>query len=71
MPAYSVPVFIRISPEIEKTGTFKYKKTDLVEEGFDPNKIHDPLYFASGPDSAYVNLDHNMYNKIHSSEVRI
>ena len=66
-----MPVFIRISPEIEKTGTFKYKKTDLVEEGFDPNKIRDPLYFASGPDLTYVDLDQSMYDKIHSSEVRI
>ena len=29
LPKYSIPVFLRISPEIEKTGTFKYKKTDL------------------------------------------
>ena len=71
LPAYSVPVFIRISPEIEKTGTFKYKKTDLVEEGFNPNKIQDPLYFASGPDSTYIDLDQNMFDKIYSSEVRI
>ena len=71
LPAYSVPVFIRISPEIEKTGTFKYKKTDLVEEGFNPNKIQDPLYFASGPDSTYIDLDQNMFDKIYSSEVRL
>ena len=62
---------IRDSPEIEKTGTFKYKKTDLVEEGFNPNKIQDPLYFASGPDSTYIDLDQNMFDKIYSSEVRI
>ena len=60
-----------ISPEIEKTGTFKYKKTDLVEEGFNPNKIQDPLYFASGPASTYIDLDQNMFDKIYSSEVRI
>ena len=64
-------MLIRISPEVAKTGTFKYKKTERIEEGFDPKNINDPLYFASGPDSTYVDLDRNMYNKIHSSEVRI
>ena len=45
LPKYSVPLFIRISEEIEKTGTFKYKKVDLAKEGFDPDKISDQLYW--------------------------
>ena len=46
LPKYSIPVFIRISPEIEKTGTFKYKKTDLAKEGFDPQVVNEPLYLS-------------------------
>ncbi len=30
---------------IDVTATFKQKKVDLVKEGFDPDKIADPLYF--------------------------
>ena len=38
LPFYARPVFIRIQPAIETTGTFKYRKVDLVKEGFDPAK---------------------------------
>ena len=71
LPVYSVPVFIRISPEIEKTGTFKYKKTDLVKDGYDPNKIQDPIYYASGGDKRYINLDQDSFQKINTLEIRV
>ena len=71
MPKYSVPVFLRISPEIEKTGTFKYKKTDLVKDGFDPNTISDELYFADMTTNQYVKLDVDLFQKIHNQEVRV
>ena len=71
LPKYSIPVFIRISPEIEKTGTFKYKKTDLAKEGFDPQVVKEPLYFASGEENKYIILDTNLFVKINNQEVRI
>ena len=71
LPKYSVPLFIRISEEIEKTGTFKYKKVDLAKEGFDPEKISDQLYFASMEDAKYINLDKDLFSKINNQEVRV
>ena len=38
-------------PAIETTGTFKYRKVDLVRDGFDPAKIEQALYFDH-PDRA-------------------
>lgn len=52
LPAYAVPVFIRIKAEQETTATFKYRKVDLKREGFDPAQVNDPLYVrwsAKGP----------------------
>ncbi|MGB6085416.1 long-chain-acyl-CoA synthetase, partial [Parvibaculum sp.] len=45
LPDYAVPVFLRIQPEMEVTGTFKHRKVELVKEGFDPSTISEPLYF--------------------------
>ncbi len=45
LPAYARPLFLRLQPEIEITGTFKQKKGELVAEGFDPAKIADPIYY--------------------------
>src|ERR1700742_39686 len=42
---YARPVFLRLQPQIDVTGTFKQRKVDLVREGFDPSTISDPLYW--------------------------
>ena len=36
LPAYARPLFIRIRPALEITGTFKQKKQELIDDGFDP-----------------------------------
>lgn len=54
LPAYAVPVFIRIREEQEITGTFKYKKVDLKNDGFDPSKIQDPLYILLPNSDRYL-----------------
>ena len=35
-PPYARPLFLRIRKNMDLTGTFKYSKTDLVRQGFDP-----------------------------------
>ena len=44
LPAYAAPLFIRLLAEVETTGTFKYKKTDLKHVAYDPAQTSDPLY---------------------------
>ncbi len=40
LPAYAHPIFIRVQKTIEKTSTFKFKKVELVNEGYDiVNKV--------------------------------
>ncbi|WP_449284876.1 long-chain-acyl-CoA synthetase [Marinobacter sp. PE14] len=34
LPAYAVPVFVRVTHAIEKTGTFKYRKVDIQKLGY-------------------------------------
>ena len=51
LPSYARPVFLRIQPEMEVTGTFKLMKGDLRREGYDLATINDPLYRdEAGPD---------------------
>jgi citronellyl-CoA synthetase len=44
LPPYARPLFLRITPELKVTGTFKFMKTSLRSEGYDPEKVKDPLY---------------------------
>ncbi|MEM6898937.1 MAG: long-chain-acyl-CoA synthetase [Pseudomonadota bacterium] len=64
LPAYAVPIFIRVQTEAETTGTFKYRKVDLVEEGFDPDKAGDPLWFAHPDRGEYVPLTHDVFESV-------
>jgi citronellyl-CoA synthetase len=57
LPSYARPVFLRIEPEIDVTGTFKMVKGELREQGYDPNKISDPLYVMKPGSSVYEPLD--------------
>ena len=57
LAAYARPLFLRILPEMEITGTFKHRKVDLVREGFDPRKIPDAIYFRDAAAGRYVPLD--------------
>ncbi len=34
MPAYAVPVFLRIQKQMQTTGTFKYQKNTLKTQAF-------------------------------------
>ena len=70
LPDYAQPVFIRMQPEMEVTGTFKYRKMDLVADGFDPDRIRGPLYYKS-LNKGYVKMSKPTYAKIVSGGVRL
>ena len=69
LPPYAQPVFLRLLPEIAVTGTFKYRKLDLVAQGFDPAVVKDPLY-VRGPRS-FQKLTRAVYAKILPGETRL
>ncbi|KAI3371198.1 hypothetical protein L3Q82_023835 [Scortum barcoo] len=71
LPAYARPRFIRIQPCLELTGTFKMKKVKLVEEGFNPAHIKDPLYFLDTEKETYVPLTGEIYRAIISREIKL
>ena len=70
LPAYARPVFLRLQREIEITGTFKYRKVDLVAEGFDPGRINEPL-FVSEAGGRYQPLDEAQFRKICDGDIRL
>ncbi|XP_072290618.1 long-chain fatty acid transport protein 2 [Eucyclogobius newberryi] len=71
LPAYARPRFIRIQPSLEVTGTFKMKKVKLVEEGFNPANISDPLYFLDMDKKTYIPLTEEIYNAILTRQIKL
>lgn len=56
LPAYAVPLFLRLSTQLETAGTFKHKKTPLKEQGYDVARCEDPLYAWLPGSDRYVPL---------------
>ncbi|WP_374572670.1 long-chain-acyl-CoA synthetase [Phenylobacterium sp.] len=63
LPAYAQPLFVRILPAIEVTGTFKQRKVDLVEDGFDPFKSKSPIYFHA-PGKGFIKVTKTVFEKL-------
>jgi fatty-acyl-CoA synthase len=53
LPAYAMPLFVRLVDSMEHTTTFKSRKVDLREQGYGAD-VEDPLYVLAGRDEGYV-----------------
>ena len=71
LPAYARPVFLRLQPEMEITGTFKQRKVELVKEGFDPKAVADPLYWFDPATGHYEPLDAARHGEIVSGRMKL
>jgi fatty-acyl-CoA synthase len=70
LPVYACPLFLRLCPQAELTGTFKYAKADLVRQGFNPSQCADSLYFHHPEPRAFVPLDAPLYDSILAGAIR-
>ena len=71
LPDYARPVFLRIVPTLEVTGTFKLRKQELVDEGYDPARVSDPLYFDAARHGRYERVDALLHQRIAQGLERI
>jgi fatty-acyl-CoA synthase len=71
LPAYAMPVFVRLQRESEVTGTFKLRKVELQAEGWDPERVSEPLFVRDDDARAYVALDATRARSIHQGSARL
>ena len=71
LPDYARPVFVRIVPTLEMTGTFKLRKQDLALDGYDAGKVRDALYVDDRQAQAYVSLDEPTYARLLAGKLRL
>jgi fatty-acyl-CoA synthase len=70
LPPYARPLFLRIRKNMDLTGTFKYSKTDLVRQGFNPASSDDVVYFNHLELGAFTRLDQELYERIQMGAIR-
>ena len=67
LPGYQRPYFLRVQRNMRVTGTFKHQKVDYRSEGYDPERVGDPLYFLDG--NHYIPLDTALHDRIVAGEI--
>ncbi|HEY8572005.1 long-chain-acyl-CoA synthetase [Phenylobacterium sp.] len=70
LPTFAQPLFVRIMPDLQTTGTFKVRKMDLVADGYDPAKVKGPLFFHD-PKKGYVKATKAVLDKIAQGAVKV
>jgi fatty-acyl-CoA synthase len=70
LPPYARPLFLRIRKDMDLTGTFKYSKTDLVRQGFNPASSGDAVYFNDLELGTFTQLDQQLYERIQMGAIR-
>jgi fatty-acyl-CoA synthase len=71
LPAYARPLFLRLQRGTDITGTFKYRKVDLVRSGYDPASTDDPIYFDHPDEGRYVPMTVELFERINSGAIRV
>jgi fatty-acyl-CoA synthase len=62
------PCFLRLVSQLERTDSFKIKKAGFAEDGVDPSRIRDRLFYRSG--DGYLPLGAAEYERILASQLR-
>jgi len=71
LPAYARPVFVRFQKDVETTGTFKYRKVDLVKEGYDARATVDPVFVVDNEARSYQPVTPELIQKINGGAIRL
>ena len=71
LPAYARPLFVRVAAAVDVTGNFKNRKSRLQDEGFDPSRTGDALWFRDDEARRYMPLDATLHAAIASGAKRL
>ena len=70
LPSYARPRFLRLMEEMELTGTYKLKKTDLVKSGFAPDG-NGEVYIGEPSRKAYVPITREHMNSLLAGQSKL
>ena len=71
LPRYAVPIFIRLTSSVALTSTFKLKKTQAREEGYDLGRVSDPLFLLHPSEGRYVRLTPELVLELENGNLKL
>ncbi|NWN91244.1 long-chain-acyl-CoA synthetase [Marinobacter adhaerens] len=70
LPAYAVPVFMRVTDAIDTTGTFKYRKVDIQNAGYSLDRPHEEVFAWLPKTEGYTLLTPELVSDINSGQFK-
>ena len=70
LPHFARPIFVRVQTNLETTSTFKVVKKELRADGYDIDKITDPVYVLKKGSVTYEPLDREYLNAIQQGNAK-
>ncbi|MBT6489452.1 MAG: long-chain-acyl-CoA synthetase, partial [Deltaproteobacteria bacterium] len=64
LPTYARPIFLRILPEPDLTGTFKHQKARLKKEAYSL-ELTDSIYIRDAASGNYEDLNQELTDALH------
>ncbi len=71
LPAFAIPLFLRIASGTETTSTMKYLKSNLKNEGYDCEKTKESLYFLMPDTKTYTLITPEIRDNISEGKYRL
>uniref|UniRef100_A0A7N8X9U6 Very long-chain fatty acid transport protein n=1 Tax=Mastacembelus armatus TaxID=205130 RepID=A0A7N8X9U6_9TELE len=69
LPSYARPIFLRLMPSVDTTGTFKIQKIRLQREGYKPRDQSENIFFLNSRSRCYEAVTDEVYNSIMEGKV--
>ena len=70
LPPYAVPLFVRLTNSIALTSTYKLKKTQVRDEGYDLERVSDPVFVLHPSSNRYVRLTRELVQDMENGKLR-
>jgi len=71
LPEYARPIFVRVVPGIELTGTIKLNKQLYTRQAFNPDQSQDPLYYSERESNLFLPLTMDVFAQFQAGLKRL
>merc|ERR1712232_142014 len=71
LPAYSIPLFLRFLTNVNLTGTFKHQKVEYRNEGCDPAKVKDSMWWYNAAAGVFEKYGAEQFSAITSGQSKL
>ena len=70
LPSYARPIFVRQKQTLSTTGTYKIQKGDLKSEGYNLDRVDDPIYYFEKSTGSFKKLNPEALQQIQSRRIQ-